>query len=373
LGKKSMGSLLKDIYSRSFYNRFADTAVAVYPAFDKAKFIRFIFAADWPNMELKERMRHTTLALHQCLPGNFEKASGIITNIINHLRKNGIQESGLEYIFFPDYVEVYGIEHYDVSVKAMEFITQFITCEFAVRPFIIRYGEKMLRQMLRWSLHENDKVRRLASEGVRPRLPWAMAVPVLKKDPSPILPILENLKNDPSEFVRRSVANNLNDISKDHPTLVLAIANKWKGISKETDAIIRHGCRTLLKQANTDMLKYFGVADTTGLQVSKFIINTPSVKIGKSVEFSFTVKNTGNEPRTVRLEYAVLYKKKNGQLSRKVFKISERVYRAKEKCVVVRKQSFKIITTRKFYAGQHKLSVIINGQEKKAGRFELVN
>lgn len=199
-----------------------------------------------------------------------------------------------------------------------------------------------------------------------------MAVPALKKDPALILPILENLKNDPSETVRRSVANSLNDISKDHPALVAAIAQRWKGIGKETDALIRHASRTLLKQAHPDMMLYYGIAENKGIKLSGFKINTSAVKIGNSLEFSFTVKNTGENKQTVRLEYAIFYRKHNGQLSRKVFKISERPYRAKEKCAVVRKQSFKNITTRRFYPGMHKVAIIINGKEQKGGSFELV-
>lgn len=364
-----MGGLLKDIYSKSFYNRFADTVVSVYPVFDSAKFKKFIFAADWQNMELKERMRHTTLALNRFLPADFGHAMKVIREIITVLRKEG--DGGLEYMFFPDYIEVYGIDHYDVSVKAIEFVTQFISCEFAVRPFLIKYGDKMIGQMQQWSLHKSAAVRRLASEGMRPRLPWAMAVPALKKNPSPILPILENLKNDPSEFVRRSVANNLNDISKDFPAIVTGIAQRWKGISAATDAIIKHASRTLMKQAHPEMMKYYGIADSTGLKLSAFKIHTPSVTIGNSLEFSFTIKNTEDKKQILRLEYAIFYLKKNGQLSRKVFKISERPYRPKEKYVVLRKQSFKNITTRKFYPGKHKVAIIINGQERKAGGFEL--
>jgi 3-methyladenine DNA glycosylase AlkC len=368
-----MSSLLKDLYSKQFYDRFTGAVATVVPGFNRQQFIRFIFDADWQQMELKERMRHTSLALRQFLPGDFEKAAAIITDIIKVLRKNGVNESGIEYIFLPDYIELYGIDHFDTSVKAIEQVTQFITCEFAVRPFIIRYGDKMIRQMQNWSLHKNEKVRRLASEGIRPRLPWAIALPALKKDPAPIFPILENLKNDPSAFVRRSVANNLNDISKDHPQLVASIAHQWKGISEETDAIIKHGCRTLLKQAHPAMMKYYGFLNSEGLKVSAFKINTPLVKIGNSLEFSFSLKNTDDKRQTVRLEYGVYYRKKNGALSKKIFKISERPYRANEKFVVLRRQSFRNITTRKFYAGDHKLSIIINGQERKLGKFKLVN
>ena len=150
----------------------------------------------------------------------------------------------------------------------------------------------MMLQMLEWSLHESYKVRRFASEGSRPALPWAMAVPFLKKSPALILPILENLKNDPSEWVRRSVANNLNDISKIQPEIVLEIAASWKGISSETDAIIKHGCRSLLKQGHADILLHYAL-ESKHIELDHFLITTPTVQIGDSLAFSFFVKNIG--------------------------------------------------------------------------------
>ena len=221
-----------------------------------------------------------------------------------------------------------------------------------------------MRQMEKWSLHESHKVRRLASEGSRSRLPWAMAVQGLKKDPSPTLPILENLKNDPSEWVRKSVANNLNDISKDHPEIVITIANRWRGLTKETDAIIKHGCRSLLKQGNAKILAHYGL-ESTHIELNNFEILTPEVTIGDSLEFTITVNNTAQRVQKIRLEYTVYYKRLNGSSSKKVFKISERDYQVTESAVINRKQSFKIITTRKFYPGNHQLSIILNGQEKE--------
>ncbi len=133
--------------------------------------------------------------------------------------------------------------------------------------------------MLKWSTHKSRHVRRLATEGSRPRLPWAMALPKLKKDPTPILPILENLKQDSCEIVRRSVANNLNDISKDNPQIAIAIAKKWKNISPETDAIIKHSLRTLLKAAHPEVLKYYQL-DAKNISVERFLIKNKKVKIG---------------------------------------------------------------------------------------------
>ena len=364
-------ALLKDLYSKSFYNEFADSLVKTVPAFKKAVFIRQIFSKEFENMELKERMRHTTHVLHSFMPEDYAAAVKLFTKIINGLRKDGFSNGRLEFMFFPDYIEVYGLEDYDSSVKALEFITVFFSCEFAVRPFILKYGDKMMRQMTAWSLHKDAAVRRLASEGSRPRLPWAMAVPALKKDPAPILPIMENLKEDPSESVRRSVANNLNDIAKDHPDIVLSIAGRWKGISKEVDAIIKHGCRTLLKQGHTEILKHYDL-ESKDLALTSFKILTPKVKIGEYLSFKFSFVNNHTKDLTVRLEYAVYYKRANGQLARKVFKISEKNCKAGEKVEISRNQSFKIITTRTFYPGQQQLSIILNGAEKGIDKFVLI-
>ena len=364
-------SLIKDIYSPAFYDRFADILTETLPSFRKDRFLELIFSTDFEQMEWKQRMKHSTWVLHTFMPEDFSKAVILIKQLIDTLRAKGFTDDNLAFMFLPDYIETYGINHLEASASAFEFVTGFISCEFAVRPFILKYDQEMIRHMRDWSLHESPKVRRLASEGSRPRLPWAMAIPALKKNPESILPILENLKNDPSESVRRSVANSLNDIAKDNPEIVLSIAKKWKGISKETDAVVKHGSRTLLKQGHGEILKHFGL-ESNQLVITDFCILTPIVKIGDSVAFSFAVKNDSSEPQLIRLEYAVYYFKSNGSLSRKVFKISERTFEGNEKVVVHRKQSFRLITTRKFYTGGHQLSVIANGEEKTGGVFELI-
>jgi 3-methyladenine DNA glycosylase AlkC len=368
---KTMG-LIKDIYSLSFYENFSQAVAEVHPGFNRQKFIETIYEDDFAKKEWKDRMKHTTVVLHQFMPENFPDAIALIDKTIKNLRTNKSINGGLEYIFFADYIEQYGLDDFENSAKAFVSITQFISCEFAVRPFIIKYKEKMIDEMTKWSLHENHHVRRLASEGCRPRLPWAMAIPFLKKDPGSILPILENLKNDPSEYVRRSVANNLNDIVKDNSYIVLEIASKWKGHSKETDGIIKHGCRTLLKQGHPEILSHYGL-QSTNIEISSFEIKTPVVKIGEYLPFHFHLNNKNEEPKTVRLEYAVHYKKAKGHLSKKVFKISEKIYHPNQLTKIERNQSFKIITTRVFHTGVHQLSIIINGSESEVLEFELIN
>jgi 3-methyladenine DNA glycosylase AlkC len=367
-----MAGLLKDLYSPSFYKDLSNALAAVVPSFNKQRFISQVFTSDFVDKELKERMRHTTKVMRAFMPADFVKSVKIIQRLINQLKKEGIEEGGLAHIFLPDYISEYGLDDFDTSMQAIEEITQFVSCEFAVRPFLLEYGKDMIAQMQKWSKHKNYKVRRLSSEGSRPRLPWAMAVPELKTDPSPILPILENLKNDSSEWVRRSVANSLNDMARDHPELVISLAGKWRGISKETDAVIKHGSRTLLKRGHADILSHYGLK-SKHIHISGFKILTPSVKIGEQLDFSFYLSNQDRKKQTVRLEYGLYYLKSNGQWAKKVFKISEKAVAPGTKLKVERKQSFKKITTRTFYPGKHQLSVIVNGEEKIIRNFVLRN
>ncbi len=365
-------SALKDVYSEGFYRQFCNAVAKVYPEFNSKKFIKNIFTEEFQQMELKQRIRHTTLVLHEFFPKNFKDDAILIEKIIDQIESEDIKYDRFPFLFFPDYIEIYGINDFEIAIPILERTTQFITCEYAVRPFILKYPEKMLAQMLKWSKHKNHHVRRLASEGSRSRLPWAMALPFLKKNPEPIFGILENLKNDESEYVRRSVANNLNDIAKDNPDVTLAIAKKWLGKTKETDALVKHGCRTLLKQGHPEVLSQYGLL-SENILVENFKIETPKVSVPKAIIFSFSVKNNYETPQIIRLEYAIYFNKANGQLSKKVFKISERNYSASQLEQVVKKHSFKLITTRKYYPGLHQVSVIVNGSEKAIGSFTLEN
>jgi 3-methyladenine DNA glycosylase AlkC len=366
-----MSSLLKDLYSPAFYDRLSNSFVHTIEGFDKTKFKRSLFINSFKTMELKERMKHTARCMHPFMPNTFGPASvNILFKIIDRWRKHEFPKGGLEHMFLPDYIESYGLDDYDNAVKALELVTQYVSCEFAVRPFLLQYYQPMLEQMVRWSTHESEAVRRLASEGSRPRLPWAMSIPALKKDPSEVLPILENLKNDLSETVRRSVANSLNDIAKDHPDLVITLAGKWKGISPQVDAVIKHGSRTLLKKGHRGILEHYGL-ESQHVDLSLLKVLTPIVKTGDSLRFRFSVINNAKATQTVRLEYGIYYLKANSKLARKVFKISERLFQPGESITIDRSQSFKLITTRVFYPGAHQVSVIINGEEKAIADFTL--
>lgn len=263
-----MAEPFKNMYNKQFFDLFTKDLRLVIDDFDAHGFVSQIMDDEWEGRELKQRWIHITSILKKFLPADYKEAIAKILELLDHVKstrpdfsviddtKFGLM---LEYgVILNNYVEQYGLDDYETSVKAIEKITQFTSCEFVTHPFIIKYPDEMMKQMLVWSKHEHWGVRRLSSEGCRPRLPWAMALPNLKKDPTPIIPILENLKNDPARFVRLSVANNLNDIAKDNPEIVIDLAKKWKGESKEVDWIIKHGCRTLLKQGIPEVMELFG-------------------------------------------------------------------------------------------------------------------
>lgn len=363
---------LKNYLNKEFLDEFVLDLKQVYPKFDGTKFLDKVLDSDWKNKELKQRIRHIAIGLESCLEGNYKDKIKLIIALAAMLIKDKKYQYGLGYMVLPDFVEVFGRDDYNTSIKAIENITQLTSCEFAIRPFIIDSPDKVMKQMLKWSKHKNLNVRRLSSEGCRPRLPWAMALPHLKKDPGPIFPILENLKDDPSDFVRKSVANNLNDISKDNPDLVIAIAIKWKGNNKNRDWIVKHACRTLLKQGNPIVMQLFGFGSIEKIEVNGFQVLTPKVKIGEYLEFSFQLRNKAKKPNLIRLEYAMYYKKANGKLSKKVFSISEKSYAGNSITKIDRKQSFKLITTRKYYKGLHKVSLILNGNELESYDFEVI-
>jgi 3-methyladenine DNA glycosylase AlkC len=366
-----MAEPLKNMYNPRFFEGFTTIVKEVLPEFQKQEFIKQVFDTEWEAKELKQRVRTIATALKNYWPGSYKEQLTAIIRMIELCGAKGIRSS-FEYIFFADFVEQYGLDDADTSLKAMERITQFISCEFAIRPFLLKYPDKVMKQMLQWSKHSHPHVRRFSSEGCRPRLPWAMAIPQLKKDPSPILPILENLKNDESLFVRKSVANNLNDIAKDHPELVVQLVKKWKGTSKETDWIIRHGCRTLLKKADAKVYQLFGLNGKTNCEVINLKLSKNKIKIGERLGFSFHLKNTHKKPSKLRLEYAVYYVKANGKQSRKLFKLAENNYEPNNQYSFKKEQRFQDFTTRKHFPGRHKIGIIVNGQELATKEFMLL-
>jgi 3-methyladenine DNA glycosylase AlkC len=351
-----MAEALKNLYSRELLVQLVDSIKREYPDFNKKAFLSQVFDVQWEQRELKQRMRHITHCMHQFLPLDYAQQVEI-------LKKIAPAFSGFVAILFPDFVEVYGLDYPDISIPALELFTQYSSSEFAVRPFMLKYEQRMIQQHLSWAQHKNHHVRRLASEGIRPRLPWAMALPPFKKNPSAIFPILELLKNDPSEYVRRSVANNLNDISKDHPDKMLAIVKSWMGVSKETDWILKHASRGLLKKGHVEALSSFGINHKAKVEVKNLRLSKTKLAIGDAFSFTFTVRLTDKKAHRLRLEYKIYFVKSNGKTSPKIFQINTYKVMPGEILDINRTHRCANLTTRKHLPGKHTLAIVVNGKE----------
>lgn len=360
-----MPAPFKNVFNVEFIEELVKRIEHCYEGFNAERFRTMVFDDDWEARELKQRMRHISICLRHCLPNDLSEAYAIIRQVAVDFG----DDMDLAPMVFPDFVEHFGLDHPE-SLSLLQHLTRHSSSEFAIRPFIQRSPEQTMALLLEWAKSDNYHVRRCASEGCRPRLPWAMALPTLKTDPSPILPILEQLKDDPELYVRRSVANNLNDIAKDNPETVLAVAKTWIGHSEKTDWVVKHGCRTLLKQGHPEALRLFGFTPPDHITVLD-LQHSQRVLMGESLSFSFQVNAANHKPLgKLRLEFAIDFMKANGKQARKVFQISEGLVKTTQKSV--NKQfSFRAITTRKYYTGAHGLSVLVNGVEKAHGTFEL--
>lgn len=354
---------VKDIFDLTFINELGQNlSNHSGPTFKLNKFTDAVYLSDWDSLEFKQRVRRISTAMNGTLSQEYEEALKV-------LHKVAPKFDGLAGIIFPDYVEQYGLDHWDLSMNALEHFTKFSTSEFAIRTFLLINEQKTLNYVFCWMNSTNEHVRRLASEGCRPRLPWGQSVPSFKENPLPLIPMLENLIQDESLYVRKSVANHLNDISKTHPHIIIDLINKWQGKNERTDWILRHASRTLLKQADKDVLRLFGYETTESLHVHNLMIFKQQIHIGEDLQFSFDI--VSEMKSKVRIEYAIDYVKKNGKRSRKIFKISEVSFEMGQIKKYHRRQSFENMTTRTHCSGLHTLSIIVNGAMKESIDFHL--
>jgi len=340
-------------------------------AFDAVGFERTALAG-LEELELKARVRSLADALQAHFARPFPAAcDAIIASLDAPLAGDGELASGFGVWPLCDFVERYGLDHFEASMSAMYELTQRFSAEFAIRPFIVRYGRKTMSRIMEWTDDPNEHVRRLCSEGTRPRLPWGMRLDDFVRDPSPLRPILEKLKDDESEYVRRSVANNLNDIAKDHPELVVSIAEAWWSDGPPSRRkLVKHALRTLIKQGVPGALAVLGFGPVQ-LSPVKLALSSPSVPVGTGIEFSVEIASASDRPQELLFDYTVFHQRKNGSLSPKVFKWTKRKLGAGATLNLTRKHSMKPVTTRKYYPGAHRLEITVNGASVASANFEL--
>ena len=336
------------------------------------------FRADALNgldgLELKERVGHLIEVLHQYLPKEFEITAELLTSM-KPVWDRGDKDDPLRgFAAWPiiDYIGVHGLNHPELSLKALKHLTSLFSAEFAIRPFLISHMEVTLNHLRQWCGDADEHVRRLVSEGTRPRLPWGQRLPQFIADPAPVIRLLEKLKDDESEYVRRSVANNLNDISKDHPELVIQTCRNWLDPSdRNRSKLIRHATRTLVKSGHPEVFALLGYTQSPKLSVQAPTLESHRIQLGESANISALIRSTASEIQNFVVDYAVYHMKANGQSSAKVFKLKTVTINPGETVELKRSHPFRKITTRKYYSGKHAIELLINGVTYGRAEFEL--
>ncbi|MEM5581412.1 DNA alkylation repair protein [Roseibium sp. AS2] len=335
--------------------------------------------AELETLELKQRAALIAKVMDQHLPDDLGQRFAVLRKMLHPMTEvafdRGSDEHGIRgWGMMPlgMVVSGCGLNDYEASFALLKEMTRRATAEFDVRPFLDMGQDKALAIMAPWVTDDSVHVRRLVSEGTRPRLPWGLRLKKLVDDPSPTLPLLEALKDDPEDYVRRSVANHLNDIAKDHPDLVAEIAVRWlKDADKNREKLVRHACRSLVKQGHSATLAAFGL-NPPEIQVDGPLITTEKVEYGSALGFRIDLTSTGKTPQELVLDYLVHFKKANGSLAPKVFKWTKLTLAPGETVSLARKHTIKPITTRVYYGGTQAVNFRINGRDFGFSEFELV-
>ena len=355
---------LKEIFNANRIRHIAAETRAVFPAFDAAQFIA-LCSEGLDGLSLMARLRRVTEALRATLPDDYRTALDVLRRLAPRLN------SGFVTMVLPDYAALYGQDDFDTSMEALKFFTVFGSSEFAVRHFLRRDLNRSLKVMERWAHDENEHVRRLASEGSRPRLPWSFKLDAVIADPSLTQSITEPLKADPSRYVRKSVANHLNDIAKDNPDWVLDRIKAWPRDNTATSWIARHALRTLIKRGDQRALAILGAGDAPEIRVVDFTVSPRSIQLGDSITLSIALRSTAMRDQRLVIDYTVHYVKKSGATAAKVFKLRTIDLKAGEEMALTHRQPIRDFTTRTHHPGLHKIDLTVNGRVEAQGAFDL--
>jgi 3-methyladenine DNA glycosylase AlkC len=350
----------------------AGMVLVVHPSFNKERFVSLALDG-YDALELTPRARQISDALAETLPADRREALEIITRSvgpeIEEPELTGME--GFRYLPFVFFVADHGTDHFEAAMAAQYELTKRFTAEFSIRAYLERYPDETLARLRLWAHDDNVHVRRLVSEGTRPRLPWAPQLKRFREDPMPVLALLELLKDDKEEYVRRSVANNLNDIAKDHPELVVRTAELWWNGDENRRRLVRHGLRTLIKQGDPGALAVLGYGRDSPTRIAGVAVTPEVVSIGESVRITVELSNPSDEPGNALVDIIVYFVKANGSTSPKVFKGGERSLHPGHTAVVSKLISVAQFSTRTHYPGTHRVEIQINGRLEEGGIFEI--
>lgn len=361
----------KDYFDANAAQQLAAQIGSVMARLDRHRFVADA-THELEHKEFAARVQQFADALARHLPPSIPKALGILTSSLPEPLPtcDMITDGWLQWPV-GQFIADHGVPHFESSMKAMIELTKRFSSEFAVRPFVEQRPDETFSHLLSLTGDPNPHVRRWCSEGVRPRLPWGKKLRALVDDPSPILPILEALKDDEEPYVRRSVANNLNDIAKDHPQVVLDLCQRWSQRAHEQRSwVIKHGLRTLVKDAHPQALKLIGYAAPQRI-TSTLRVDRPSLAIGESVELQAELVSASAHAQPLLVDYVVHYVRQADRVGPKVFKWTSIALPARGRIDLRKRHSMKPTTVRKLYPGLHRIELQVNGHRVAEARFTL--
>jgi 3-methyladenine DNA glycosylase AlkC len=370
-----MADELKSFFSPALVRRLSGDIARVYPAFPERAFVKQA-CAQLDNLELLDRGRAIADALAAHLPPAYPEAIAIVLRSLGpeHATDELVGAGMAPFYYLPHvlFVAQRGLDHFDLSMRAQYQLTKRFSAEATIRPYIARYPERTFAILRRWAGDGNAHVRRLVSEGTRLRLPWATRVPWLDANPERVLALLELLKDDPTTVVRRSVANNLNDLGKVRPELLTRTCAVWlKGASPERRALVEHALRSAVKRGEADALALLGYGDRPAVAIEQVSFSPRRVKIGERVRVSFVLRSRSRTSQDLLVDLAVHFVKASGRSAPKVFKVKRVVLAPGGRTELQARISLAVHTTRVPRPGTHAVDVVVNGQALRAGAFDV--
>jgi 3-methyladenine DNA glycosylase AlkC len=370
-----MAEPLKHQFGPGVVRSIAAMLQAAEPAFPRDAFVADVLDG-FEALELKARAQHLADAMQRHLPEPYPRALDVVLRSVGPPLAATSGNGMAPFLYLPHtlFVARQGLadEHFDASMGALHALTRRFTGEFAIRPFIERHPGRALRWLNEWTRDPDEHVRRLVSEGTRPRLPWGARLRVFERDPRPALELLERLKDDPSDYVRRSVANHLNDVGKDHPALLLRTCERWlRDAPAARRALVRHALRSLAKRGDAKALSLLGFGASPAVRVERPGFEPPSARIGDAVTLRFALADTGGRVQSLRVDLCVFYVKASGAASPKVFRLREIELPGDGRVEIAHRLSLRQMTTRKHHPGRHRVEALVNGHALPLGAFEL--
>lgn len=369
-----MAEPLKNSFGADVPRTIARMIAAVHPRFDEKGFVRSALDG-YESLELMPRGWKIARTLREWLPTDYERALDLLLASLDQKPERTVASGMGSFLFLPHvfFVAEYGLEHFEPSMRAQYLLTQRFTAEFSIRRYLERHQAATLARLAEWTTDPSEDVRRLVSEGTRPRLPWAPRLRAFQADPRPVLALLERLKDDPSLYVRRSVANNLNDIGKDHPAVLVETAQRWMvDATAARRWIVRHALRSAVKRGESGALEVLGFGAAASVLVEKARVNPSRPVIGSVATVTFDLVSRATRAQRLLVDLRVHYVKANGTASPKVFKLKTVDLGPRGVARFSKRLSLAQLTTRKHYAGMHRIEALVNGRAYPLGAFHLV-